>query len=49
MTYRRFTVTEVATGRVVGGVSAQSAEEAVYRLMGGEWGRDDYTATADPD
>lgn len=42
--YRTYEVTETATGRTVGRVDAQSGEEAVYRLMGGEWGRADYTA-----
>lgn len=40
--YQRFRVIHVATGREVGSVEAQTGEEAVYRLMGGEYGRTDY-------
>lgn len=40
--YQRYRVILVATGREVGSVEAQTGEEAVYRLMGGEYGRKDY-------
>jgi hypothetical protein len=42
--YRPFTVLRRATGEVVGSVEAQSAEQAVFRLAGGPWGRDDFAA-----
>lgn len=33
-----------ASGEHIGSVQANNAEEAVYRLVGGEWGRKDFYA-----
>ena len=41
--YRRYTVYN-AEGKALSSVAAQSPEQAIYRLMGGDWGRTDYTA-----
>jgi len=49
MEYRTYIVTRVADGAVMGTVDAQSAEQAVFRLFGGEWGRADYAATEKED
>ncbi len=43
--YKQYTVYNAETGEVVGSVEAQSPEQAVYRLMGGDWGRADFTTT----
>lgn len=42
--YTRYFVIYVATGNQIGSVEAQTPEEAIYRLVGGECGRADYTA-----
>lgn len=42
--YRTYVVRN-AQGERIGEVDAQGPAQAVFRLMGGEWGRTDYTAT----
>jgi hypothetical protein len=47
-TYRAYSVFR-ATGEPAGSVEAQSPEQAVYRLCGGEWGRADFVALSGDD
>lgn len=49
MRYQPFTVFRVSDGATVGHVEAQDAQEAVFRLMGGAYGRADYTARTGSD
>lgn len=49
MAYEAFTVFRRADGEKVGSVEAQSAAEAVYRLLGGEYGRADFVALSGDD
>jgi hypothetical protein len=47
--YRAFSVYRRATGEPVGHVEAQSPEQAVFRLVGGGWGRADLVALCGDD
>lgn len=47
--YQAYSVFRRADGATVGHVEAQSSEEAVFRLMGGEWGRADFVALSGHD
>lgn len=42
--YLAYSVFRRADGSKVGSVEAESPEQAVFRLCGGEWGRDDFAA-----
>lgn len=44
MAYQAFSVFKRETGEPVGSVEAQSDAEAVFRLLGGDYGRPDYVA-----
>lgn len=44
--YRKFNVYCRQSGKLVGCVEAESEAQAVFRLVGGAWERDDYFATA---
>lgn len=49
MAYQAYVVTRADTGVPVGSVEAQGPEEAVFRLLGGAWGREDFRAWAGAD
>ena len=49
--YRTYTVYRLENRHVralIGSVAAQSPEEAIFRLVGGAWGRRDYRAERQP-